>query len=114
MSQFKTDEIKPCRCGFKPDHYSIYYGRTPYDIFCPNCQKQTTLAKCKVTGHHENVIDYWNNHIRYLTKGEIDKEVLDLKRERQEKDPDYEYSTYDYYWEKGKGEVLYASVRAYG
>lgn len=103
---FKSEEIKPCRCGFKPDHYSVAYGRTPYDINCPNCKKQTAMAKCMVTGWYANVIDYWNQHIRHITKEQITKEVDDLKHERKENDPYNEYNFYGYYWLKDEGEIL--------
>ena len=65
------------------------------------------MAKCKVTGSSLNVIDYWNNHIAKMTKEQINKEVEDLIAEQKEKDPYHEYKTYQYYWEKSKGEVFY-------
>ena len=105
--QFKTNEINPCKCGFKPEHYTITYGRTPYDIWCPNCEKQTSMAKCKVTGWHGNAIDYWNEHIANLTIEELEKEVTDLMKERKKKDPYNEYKSYEYYWVKDKGETFY-------
>jgi len=106
-SRFKTEEINTCRCGFKPNYFSVFYGKTPYDIYCPHCKKQTARAKCKVTGWHGNVIDYWNKHIANLTKEELEKEVSELMQERKEKDPYGEFNTYEYYWEKDKGEVFY-------
>ena len=72
--QFKTDELKPCRCGFKPDHYTVGYGQTPYDVFCPNCKKQTSFAKCKITGWNGNLFDYWNKHIAQMTLEEVEHE----------------------------------------
>jgi|ERR1035437_1617287 hypothetical protein len=105
--QFKTDELKPCRCGFKPDHYTIGYGQTPYDVFCPNCKKQTTLAKCKVTGWNGNLFDYWNNHIAQMTLEEIDHEVEELRKEQKANCGYDGYKVYEYYWEKGKGEIFF-------
>ncbi len=108
MTKFKSEQIEPCRCGFKPDYYRVMYGNTPYDIACPNCKKQTTFAKCLVTGYWGNVIDYWNKHISKLTKVEMEKEVKEFRIEKK-KNTGYDmYEYYDYYWEEGKGEVLYA------
>lgn len=107
VSIFKTEEINPCICGFKPDHFSVYYGRTPYDIFCPTCKKQTTMAKCKVTNSHENVIDYWNEHISKLTKEDMEKETLEFRKEEKENTGYDGYKSYSYFWEKGNGPVLY-------
>ena len=106
MSDFKTDELLPCRCGFKPDHYSVYYGRTPYDVFCPDCKKQLARAKCLVTGWAGHAIDYWNTHLCFITLEEMNSEVKNFMKEKEklEEKP----NAYDYYWEKGKGEVLYA------
>lgn len=108
MSQvdFKTDELIPCQCGFKPDHYSIGYGRTPYDIYCPNCKKQSQFAKCQVTGSHYNLIDYWNKHVAGLTLEQMQQEVRDLNEEKKREDPYKEYKVYTYYWYEGKGAVL--------
>jgi len=108
MSKFESKDINPCRCGFQPTHYSVYYGRTPYDIGCPVCKKQTTMAKCKVTGWHGHVIDYWNEHISKLTQEELEEEVKLFNIERQENTGYDGYKYYDYYWEKDKGETLYA------
>ena len=106
-SKFKTDEINPCKCGFKPDHYIVMYGRTPYDIWCPTCKKQTCMAKCKVTGSSENAIDYWNSHIAQMTKEEVRQEVVDFQKERENQNLIERPKEYQYYWEKDKGEVLY-------
>ena len=101
MSKFKTDELIPCICGFKPDHYNIAYGRTPYDIFCPNCKKQTTLAKCYITGWHGHLIDYWNKHIAKLTLKELENEFQEFRKERKKAlayDGEYEgCNSYEYY-----------------
>ena len=78
---WETDELIPCQCGYKPDHYSIYYSRTPYDVFCPVCKKQLNFAKCKVTGHHGNAIDYWNRHLAGLTLEQMEKEVEKFREE---------------------------------
>lgn len=109
--KFKTDELIPCVCGFKPDHYSVAYGNTPYDIFCPECKKQTCLAKCLITGWHGHLIDYWNNHIAVMTLEEIDDEVREFREERKKAlafDGEFEgCEKYVYYWEKDNGEILY-------
>lgn len=109
MSEFKTDDLKPCRCGFKPNHYSVYYGNTPYDIWCPNCKKQITSTKCEVTGWYENAIDYWNSHLADMTIEEIKTEYQDfLEEKRKVEEKSYQRAReYQYYWEKGKGAVLY-------
>ena len=105
----ESKELDPCLCGFKPQHYTIGYGRTPYLIRCPECDKQTNFAKCKVTGSANNIIDYWNQHISKLTKDEMQKEVQEVKEERKREDPYNEYKVYTYYWTKNEGAVLYAS-----
>lgn len=104
--EFKTDELVPCRCGFKPDHFTIGYGRTPYDVFCPVCKKQSVHAKCKVTNHHENAIDYWNKIVSKMTVEEINDELIALRKEKKEIDPYNEYKVYTYYWIKDEGEKL--------
>jgi ribosomal protein L34E len=104
-----TDELVPCQCGFKPNHWSIYYSKTPYDIVCKNCKKQQAFAKCAITGHHENAIDYWNKHIASLTLKQMKKEIKDFNKEKK-KIEDKNYQTareYQYYWYKNKGEILY-------
>lgn len=58
----KTDKLKKCICGFKPDHYSVAYGRTPYSVFCPNCNKQTKGKG----GVSQNIVDYWNETARHI------------------------------------------------
>jgi len=85
--KFPTDELSPCICGFKPDHYEVGYGQTPYDIHCPECKKQTTMAKCKVTGWEGNVIDYWNKHISKLTLEQMKQECWEVRQERMLVDP---------------------------
>jgi hypothetical protein len=111
-SKFNTDELKPCICGFKPNHYSVWYGPTPYDIVCPNCRKQSARTKCLVTGWVGHLIDYWNKHVAGMTKEELDKEVQDFENEKANAlkyGGEYEgFKTYEYYWQEGKGEVLYA------
>lgn len=56
--EIKTDQLNPCLCGFNPDHYTIAYGRTPYIVWCPNCQKRNLQG---VGGNGQNIIDHWNN-----------------------------------------------------
>ena len=102
----KTDELVPCQCGFKPDHVSIGYSRTPYDVFCPTCKKQTQFAKCATTGHIGNAIDYWNNHVAKLTLEEMKEEYSSVKKDKLIEDPYNEYKIYQYYWYKGTGEEL--------
>ena len=106
MSEFKTSNLLECNCGFKPDRYSIYYGSTPYDVSCPFCKKQTTMAKCKVTGWAGNVISYWNEHIRHLTLEEMETEVEEFRKEQKENIGYDLYGYYNYYWYADKGEVL--------
>lgn len=103
---FKIDQLVPCQCGFKPDHFDIGYGRTPYDIYCPVCKKQSSMAKCKITGSHLNLIDYWNKHVSKLTKEEMLKEVEEACEQRKKEDPYNEYKVYTYYWTKDEGEEL--------
>lgn len=106
-STFKTDELIPCQCGFKPDSYKVYYGRTPYDVICPVCHKQTTMAKCKVTGCNGNVIDYWNSHIAKMTLAEMEAEAKEFYEEQKRKTSGFDgYDTYLYYWVKDQGEIL--------
>jgi hypothetical protein len=109
MYDHPTDELVPCQCGFKPDHYSVYYSRTPYDIWCPNCRKQLNFARCKVTGNHENAIDYWNSHLAVLTLSEIEQEVEEFMTELENaiREEGMRPKSYNYYWEKDKGEILY-------
>lgn len=101
--------INPCRCGYKPDHLNIYYGSTPYSIWCPHCKKGSSNARCLVTGHHSHAIDYWNSHIANLTLKQINAEVraFNKKRSKAEAREGMRARQYNYYWEKGKGEVLY-------
>lgn len=107
--EFKTNKIKPCQCGFKPDHYSLGYSSTPYDIWCPNCKKQLNNARCRCTGMPDHAIDYWNKHLRHLTKRQMEGEITKLINERIKVQDKYceRFKFYDYYWEKGNGEVLY-------
>ena len=55
----ETDELNTCECGFKPTHYTIAYGKTPYDVYCEGCKKQTNRYR-SIGGHHSNVINFWN------------------------------------------------------
>ena len=109
MSDFKTDGLKPCRCGFKPDHYSVYYGSTPYDVYCPNCKKQLARAKCQVTNSHVNVIDYWNKKIADMTAEEINSEIEEFQKQKDkiERAEGMSAKQYEYYWHKDRGEVLH-------
>src|SRR5688572_11855072 len=106
---YSTDELVPCKCGFKPDHYSIYYGQTPYDVWCPRCKKQLSFARCRVTGHHSHAIDYWNKHLFKLTIEELEAEVVEFEEERRvaEASEGMRAKVYAFYWEIGKGPVLY-------
>lgn len=104
---FVTDRILPCQCGFKPDHYIVGYGMTPYDIHCVPCGKQLALAKCLVTGSPDNAIDYWNKHVAHLTNEEQHEEVANFKAE-QKLNTGYDgYSEYQYYWIEGPGEIIH-------
>jgi hypothetical protein len=59
-----TDELLPCHCGFKPDHYSIGYSRAPYYVNCMSCRKLLS----GVGGPSENIIDWWNDHGRHARR----------------------------------------------
>lgn len=61
MSQIdiKTDKLNQCECGSKPEHYTVGYSRTPYDVSCPGCGKQTSLYD-RIGGAPDNIIDFWN------------------------------------------------------
>ncbi len=107
--EVKTDELNKCQCGFKPDHYTIGYSRTPYNVYCPVCKKGTNMAKCYVTDHQENLIDYWNSHIAPMKMDEFGKEVKDYIKEREQQMRSNEYTVYNYFWVKGEGQVLVAS-----
>ena len=61
----KTDRIEPCQCGFKPDHYSIGYGRTPYSIHCQSCRKSLH------GGCDDRIFDLWNAHVRQSERRDI-------------------------------------------
>ena len=104
----KTDELLPCLCGFKPDHYSIAYGSTPYDVFCPNCKKQFTFSKYAVTGNKENAIHYWNNYIRLKTIEEIEFDYEHAKGERKaEEDENYcRAKVWQWYWSVNGEELI--------
>lgn len=69
----KTDELNPCVCGFKPQWYSVYYGRTPYDIFCPVCAKQT-INYLAFSGNNSTVIQFWNE---VVSKTSVPQEIKD-------------------------------------
>lgn len=43
--KISTTKLKSCLCGFKPDHVTIGYGRTPYDVYCPAC-KSKVIQQC--------------------------------------------------------------------
>jgi hypothetical protein len=55
-----TDEIEPCECGNKPQHYSIGYNRTPYYISCLGCGKSLHGGK----DDPKIIIRAWNNDYR--------------------------------------------------
>lgn len=104
--KIKSDEISPCLCGFKPEHVTLGYGRTPYDIFCPQCKKQASIAKCQCTGAMENIIDYWNVKISKMSNEDIKEEIKEFNSIRKLKDPYDEYNEYQYFWYKDLGEKL--------
>lgn len=68
--KFKTDKLLPCLCGFKPTHFIVAYGPTPYSIWCPNCKKQTENYKL-IGGCEQDIIDLWNNIVRSKSKEEL-------------------------------------------
>ncbi|MEK7556831.1 MAG: hypothetical protein AAB538_02535, partial [Patescibacteria group bacterium] len=57
----KTNEIEPCECGYKPQHYSIGYGSTPYYISCLGCGKSLHNG----TNDPGIIISQWNNDYRH-------------------------------------------------
>lgn len=56
LVKIPTDQLLPCHCGFKPDHYSISYGSAPYCVFCPECKRQID----GVGGESGAIIPWWN------------------------------------------------------
>ena len=50
-----TDKIVPCQCGFKPTSYSIAYGREPYGIHCPTCDKSLSGGR----NNPQQMFDLW-------------------------------------------------------
>lgn len=101
MSTFKTDKLKPCQCGYKPDSYNVWYGRTPYNIVCENCKKQLASAKCQVTGSSLHLFDYWNNHIADLTVEQMKEENRLLRLEIEAQSTIERPREYIYYWYDG-------------
>ena len=63
----ETESINPCVCGYKPDHYSIAYGRAPYSIYCKGCKKQFMNG----SNVSKVFIEQWNSVIRLLEVGKI-------------------------------------------
>ena len=55
-----TNTIRPCECGYKPKHYSIGYGRTPYYISCFGCGKSLHDGADDVA----TIINAWNRDYR--------------------------------------------------
>ncbi len=108
VSRF-PQELAPCICGGQPLEVEVHYGRTPYNIACPNCKKQQASAKCETTGGMHNPIDYWNKIVSKLTKEEMIQEKTDSMEERRKWARDNYCSIWDagtYYWYEGKGEQL--------
>lgn len=62
QKEYKTNKLKPCICGYKPNHYTIGYGNTPMYVWCPKCEKRTK----GIGGIVQNIIDYWNNEFRLI------------------------------------------------
>lgn len=113
MSKFPTDELVPCMCGFKPDHYEVNYGPTPYIVFCHGCKRGTNFTLCEVSGSPLNIIDYWNNHVANKTKEELRAEVVAREKAklRLETKNEQQISSYEYYWIAGKGKKLYVKYK---
>ncbi len=65
-----TNCLARCRCGFKPDHYSIGYGPRPYDVFCPTCRRQVTSYCDSLGGYWWNIVWLWDK-IAPLTDREV-------------------------------------------
>lgn len=55
-----NDKIKPCECGYKPDHFTIGYGRKPYSIACLGCGKSLHEG----TNDENIIIKAWNRDYR--------------------------------------------------
>jgi hypothetical protein len=55
----KVEGLDKCQCGYQPDTVCIGYGRTPYDVWCPECSKQTNTYK-QIGGAVDNAIKFWN------------------------------------------------------
>lgn len=102
----KTDELKPCLCGFKPDHVIIGYGSTPFSVWCPDCKKSTNFTKYEVTGCLDNIIDYWNIHVRATTLEDLKIEFKKSIKKR-DKNCGYDgYKVYQWYWYSPNKQIL--------
>lgn len=103
----ETNQFKKCICGHTPNSYSIGYGRTPYNMEC-ECGKRLMDAKCEITGSVENLFNYWNSRLRNLTIDEIKQETQEFIKERDRVpiEEGMRPTKYQYYWVKGKDEVL--------
>lgn len=62
QKDFKCEDIEPCECSYKPDHYTVGYGRTPYYISCLNCGKSLHGG----SGYIKDFIKIWNNKYRHI------------------------------------------------
>lgn len=58
-SYFPIDGCLPCRCGFVPVTLEVMYGRTPYNIECPHCNKHTYRYR-SIGGSPSNASSFWN------------------------------------------------------
>ena len=105
---FQTDKLNSCNCGYKPDHYTVGYGSTPYSITC-KCGKNLYHAKCKITGGINNLIDYWNKIISVtsINKLRLERDSFLEQKEEMIREEGHTPREYQYYWYENKGEVLH-------
>jgi len=85
-----TTALARCRCGNKPDHYTIGYGPTPYYAQCVRCRKHvndwTDIGGSR--GDYQ-VIWFWNK-IAPLTRPQI-------RRLRAKEGPDFDRMPAEFY-----------------
>jgi hypothetical protein len=56
IQDFKSNDIMPCQCGYRPEFYTVAYGTTPYSIHCKNCKKSLHGGY----GSVDSFITVWN------------------------------------------------------
>jgi hypothetical protein len=52
IMDYPQTEMEPCTCSAPMTNISLYYGRTPYGIFCKVCKTsfQNKITNCDVDG----------------------------------------------------------------